>query len=433
MFTVPIAEGLIIYLHVHIPVVVIVDALLTLILLSTGLAARFLKAPMAKPWMALIVPYFLAAVLGVYKGASIPFIFEYGIRFHVVGLYCCAVAVKPAQVRSVLRWIGWGMILLVLMCAKFGDVKDGRFYLPDTSLENPNDLALALMFGMPCLALNSSKVMRLVSLAVYPIMLYFILKTGSRASLITVVAMIGTLFMLAPKRAKLLMAVALPVVGAAMVMLVRSETLSRLTLIVADTSNVQVSGQLSGAIGSQEARTELQKRAIQLSLRNPVFGVGALQFTNAVDLMVRETIGVKSGWQGAHNTYLEVAAENGIPALILYVAALVYCFKLNYQTYKVCRADSALEGIAPQSLALLVMTVAFCVCIGFNNDDYDPRAGLLVGLSAANFLAVRDERKALATAVPFASAAVSVQNPMIGPKKSGQKQNQFLARKPGRW
>jgi hypothetical protein len=107
--------------------------------------------------------------------------------------------------------------------------------------------------------------------------------------------------------------------------------------------------------------------------------------------MVENLIGTKSGWQGAHNTYLEVAAENGIPAMLLYAWSLLLCLKLNYQAYRMCRGSPERSDTAMQSLALVLMTLAFVICTFFSNNAYDPKVCVLVGLSAANFLTVKRE------------------------------------------
>jgi O-antigen ligase len=259
---------------------------------------------------------------------------------------------------------------------------------------------------MSCLMVNTTRLSRLIAIAFIPLIVTFVLKTGSRASLVTALALAAMLFFMAPRKTKMILAVALPVSAVLLSFIIPRETLMRLTLIVADTSSAQVSpGELQNALGSQEARTELQKRAIELALRNPLFGVGALEFEDGVEAMVRAATGRKSGWQGAHNSYLEVAAENGIPAMLLFAATLFYCLKCNYQTYKTCREDPRLASSVAQSMALVLMTIAFSVCVGFSNNAYDPRAGVLVGLSAANFLAIQERKKALAAAAPVKAAA----------------------------
>jgi len=77
--------------------------------------------------------------------------------------------------------------------------------------------------------------------------------------------------------------------------------------------------------------------------------------------------------------------------MLLYAWSLLLCLKLNYQTYRMCRGRPDRSDAAIQSLALILMTLAFMICTFFSNNAYDPKVCVLVGLSAANFLAVKRE------------------------------------------
>ena len=114
-------------------------------------------------------------------------------------------------------------------------------------------------------------------------------------------------------------------------------------------------------------------------------------FDDAVDLMVRRETGERSTWQGAHNTYLTIAAENGLPAFVFYVWALALCWKLNYRMYRTCQKIPSQQDNVPQCLCLILMTIAFCVSVLFTNMAYTAHVCVLAGLSAANYLAIRDE------------------------------------------
>ncbi len=393
-FTIPIAELLIVYGHVHIPVVVIADAALTLGLIMTGRIGAFWKTPLAKPWIATVVLFVIAAGLSQYPGRSIPFILSYALRFHVFPFYCCAIAVSTRNVRHVFAWVGWGSFLLLFLCLHYGLVQEGRLGIPNTDLANPNDLGLGLLFSMSGLMLAKSRVARALIVLALPVFVYEILQTGSRACLVALVAIVGMLFMLVSSRTRIVMAVLIPGAVAVVLTLLPSLTVQRLMLIAIDPTSLSLqteNGQLRGALDSEAERTELQQRAIVLAAHSPIFGVGALMFQDAVDAMISEQTGGKSGWQGAHNTYLEVAAENGIPAFVFYTWSLLLCLKLNYRSYKICRQRPDLADLTTQSLALILMTVAFMVCTLFSNNAYDPQVCVLVGLSAANFLALKKE------------------------------------------
>jgi hypothetical protein len=395
MYVVPIAEMLIVYGHVHIPVVVIDGVLLTIALPLTGRIGEFWKSPVAKPWMATLAMMCLAAAFGLYRGASVPFIFQYGIRFHVLPFYVAAIACTTRRVRHLMNWVAAGGLLLLVLCAGFGRVVgEGRFALPETSLSNPNDLAFSLLYAMASLTLlvySRSVAGKLLWFATFPACIYFVLKTGSRSNFITLVVMGVVAFLLSPRGVRVVMLVVTPLALLLVTPFVPQQTLHRLTLIVFDPASAQVEHGLESAVGSQAARTELQERAIDLTLRHPLLGVGEGMFTNAVDEMVRAKTGVKSGWQGAHNTYLEISAENGIPALIFYVWSLWLCFSLNYRAYKICKREPSMAENLPQSVCLILTTVTFAVGVLFSNSAYDPHVDVLVAMSVANSLAIQNE------------------------------------------
>jgi O-antigen ligase len=68
--------------------------------------------------------------------------------------------------------------------------------------------------------------------------------------------------------------------------------------------------------GSLEARKTLLKKAFMTALNHPLLGVGPGCF-----------ILVDKGWVVAHNTYGEIAAESGLPALALFLLTIGAAFK----------------------------------------------------------------------------------------------------------
>jgi O-antigen ligase len=393
--TVPIAELLIVYWHIHIPIVPIIDLALTAGLIFTGRIGAFWRTPLAKPWMALLVLTVIAAGLGDYPGRSVPFTIEYGLRFHILPFYCCAIAISTKNVRQALSWIGIGSFILLFLCLAYGKIEDGRLGIPNTDMANPNDLGLGILTTMTGLLVVKSRFSRALAVLASPVFVYEVLQTGSRACLVTLMALSAVLFILVPGRTKIILAALVPIAAAIVLSVLPSVTVARLMLLV-DPSRAQSGDvQLQSAMESQAARAELQERAVQLAMRHPLFGVGALMFQDAVEEMVRSQTGEKSGWQGAHNTYLEVAAENGIPAMLLYIFCLLICLRLNYRAYKTCRGSPELKDAAMQSLALILFTITWAVCTGFSNNAYAPALCVLVGLSAANSLALERERKAV--------------------------------------
>jgi O-antigen ligase len=393
MYMVPISDMLA-NLGARVPVVVLTGVILTAALPFVGPIGRFWKTTIARPWMTLLALFFLAAIFGQYPRRSVPFIGQVGLRLHLLPYYFCAIAGSTRRVRHVLYWAAGGTILLLTVCGLSGQVLDGRLGIPQTVLANPNDLAFSILLGMPCLLLlaYSSLLGRVLSLTAFAIAVLAILRTGSRASFVTLPVVTVAAFYLVRRGSKIIMLAIASGVAVMMLVMVPPQTWRRLTLIVADPVQTRVADQLlQGAVDSQAARTELQRRAVQLIARHPLLGVGPLMFPDAADAMVRRQTGQRTQWQVAHNTYLEIAAENGIPALIFYVWTLAWCVKVNYRVYRTCQTQPSQRMNTPQALCLLLMTVAFTVGILFSNAAYLPIADVVIGLSAANVLAVESE------------------------------------------
>jgi O-antigen ligase len=68
--------------------------------------------------------------------------------------------------------------------------------------------------------------------------------------------------------------------------------------------------------GSAQQRRELLTRSLEVTLRHPVFGVGPGQFQQ-----------VSGYWLQTHNTYTQLSAEAGIPALIIFLIIVKRTFK----------------------------------------------------------------------------------------------------------
>lgn len=69
-------------------------------------------------------------------------------------------------------------------------------------------------------------------------------------------------------------------------------------------------------MGSHDARKELLKKSIMLTLQHPLFGVGPGNFASATQY-----------WHVTHNTYTQWSSEAGIPALILFLLILRQVFR----------------------------------------------------------------------------------------------------------
>jgi O-antigen ligase len=183
--------------------------------------------------------------------------------------------------------------------------------------ENPNDLAINIAINFPlCLAfaLVARAKAKTAAWTVGILAMFLgVVLTYSRSGLLAMaVAVVICLweFGIRGRRFYLLAAVfVLGIVGTGVVLatphyLVRVESIFR--------------GNIEGAEdhGSWEARRALLVDSINEAIHHPIFGIGAGNFGAATRT-----------WRVSHNSYTELAAEGGFPALFLYLAALFLAFR----------------------------------------------------------------------------------------------------------
>jgi hypothetical protein len=266
---------------------------------------------------------------------------------------------------------------------------DARFIIPETNFSNPNDLATHLVIGVTFFIvplIHGSVFQRLFALALIVPSIVFILRTGSRGNFVAVVALMIAAFFLGGRTLKLIMITGTPIVIGASLLLIPTPTLKRLTLFMSSDSEVAASLEsgavdaegLGSSISSQQARIELIRRSVRLTLQNPIFGVGPFHFEYGMDELVRSETGRKSNWQGSHNTYL--------PGAAMYIAILIINLRTSFRTYRQALKIGE-NQIAGQALGLLLSLFAWSVSTFFSHLLWSEIVPILVGLVGANYLA----------------------------------------------
>jgi O-antigen ligase len=179
----------------------------------------------------------------------------------------------------------------------------GGFY------SNPNDMAFAIVLSLPfCMAfLLSAKGVARRGLWLFGIlvMLVALMLTASRAGFIDLVIS-GTvcLWHFGVKGKRLYLIAGTMVVGAVLLLAVGGTLAKRFAAISGDVnSDIEEKAQ-----GSYEERKLLMSKAWDAVLTYPVLGVGVGNF-----------IAYSEIWKEVHVSYLQIAAEGGVPALILYI------------------------------------------------------------------------------------------------------------------
>jgi O-antigen ligase len=190
--------------------------------------------------------------------------------------------------------------------------------------ENPNDLAINIALNFPLafafLLLAKGLVRKLLWAAALFILTAGLVLTYSRSGFLAMLVagaiclwqfgfkgrrlhLVGVTFL-----AVLLLAVAAPLLG-----LYPKVWTDRMATIVTDSPDKLED---SYDNGSKEARQELLHLSLTYMKRHPIVGVGPGNFA-----------AVSGTWRVAHNTYTELGAEAGLPALGLFLLVLIFAFR----------------------------------------------------------------------------------------------------------
>ncbi|UQN42393.1 O-antigen ligase [Agarivorans sp. B2Z047] len=169
---------------------------------------------------------------------------------------------------------------------------------------DPNDLGMFLVMNMPFVAYffgRGGAVVKIAMLAILVAFGYGVYMTGSRGTLLGSVAVIGLYFLISNAGARLILFACLSAPIAA-------------TLLASF-------GGLSSTESSAAGRLDAWYDGIQMLIHNPVFGVGMGNFMDHHGKV-------------AHNSYVHVAAELGVPGYSLWGGALILNMLVGYAILK---------------------------------------------------------------------------------------------------
>jgi len=243
-------------------------------------------------------------------------------------------------------------------------------------LQNPNDLAQILLIGLPfwlVLTMERNRMPFGRVLAMFPIVpiLAVIAHTGSRSALVAL-AVLGLIVL---RNASLVNRIRLGLLGVSLIVVafavLPGTTLDRYVTVLGDPGapETYLSPFEVSTVASSQQRITLFKESVRLTLANPVLGVGPGQFQSysANDAGRDNKLAL---WRETHCAYTQISSEAGIPALILYLGAMLYCFKRSYSLYNATRHLPGLRDLGTISYALLLSHVSYAVTALFSSVAY---------------------------------------------------------------
>ncbi len=284
-----------------------------------GMSGGKVRVPRAiKILWLLLVQMTLCIPLALWPGGAFHNVFDKYAKGVVVAMLISMAVVTVREIRKLL-WIQASAVALVtffsIALRHFSEA--GRLTgVQESILSNPNDLAINIAITFPlCLAfmLHTRGFKKAVWALALAFMCLGVVLTASRSGLLALVTSIVVCvweYGIQGKRRHLVLLTIVVFMLGLGVALSSAHYRARVESIFV--GNVEGSEDK----GSIEARKELLKKSVMVALTHPLLGVGPGCFPI-----------VDASWHVAHNAYTELAAEAGIPALILFLMAIGAAFK----------------------------------------------------------------------------------------------------------
>jgi hypothetical protein len=336
-------------------------------------------------WMIVCVPF------SVWKGASAGSLFVY-IRTVLPILFLTGgLAMTWQECRAMVYTIAIAGAFNAAASAIFlKDGGSGRFGTGFTgTIGNPNDLAAHLLFMLPyfifwAVAGRVPFAVRLLGWPALGLGLFWILASGSRGALLALLVAAGLLLL----RLRPTQSVAALGGGALLVLLllpaVPRSVLNRALSVFGEHEGTAM--EQREADESARVRKRLLRRSIEFSLQHPVFGVGPFQFGTADGVESKPASGgaytERSLWLSAHNSFLAVSAESGLPAFGCFIGALVLTWLHIRRAARLVKQRPGLSEIAAALSCFEISLLSFSAAIFFANFSYYFHLPTVVGMGS---------------------------------------------------
>jgi O-antigen ligase len=361
------------------------------VIVSNGLKRAYREWP-GWLWLAFAVWLLLAIPFSSWKGGSLALVMAYIRTNFIMFLVTAGLATRWTHCKSMLYAIAMGAIVNLGTAKFFIKASSGdRLTLQGVGLiSNPNDLAAHLLFVLPFLLFIVLKprihlAFRFLFGAAIVVGVFQILRTGSRGAFIALAFTLMFILVQGPRALKFAVATAVPVVLVILILMLPSSTWQRLTSFSSDDSSSRE------AVESSEARKYLLKQSLIYTFQHPIFGIGPGQFMTYEGQEKKEQ-GLRGAWHETHNSYTAISSECGIPALLLYLAAVISTFRLLGSIRKKAKTYGQTEIIAA-AFCLKVALFAYSIVTLFVNFGYLFYLPATSGLVVAMWYAVRRDQQ----------------------------------------
>jgi len=332
----------------------------------------------------------------------------------------CLLTVGLVDNRRRLDFLLWTIALSLgfygVKCGLFGLLTGGRILQgPGGMLQDNNDLALAMSMNLPLLwylgHTSASRNVRLGMTAAFFLSILTVVLTTSRGGFLTMSLVLGLMVLRSRHRMVGISAGFLAVL--LFVIFLPKDVRERLATLKDPTAE-----------GSAQGRLYAWRVAWEMGRQNPLLGVGFYNFTSVFrryDPHPRQEWEYGKGEGSvrvAHNSYMQVLAESGFPALFCFMILVPSTLLLLQKTRRLGRSRDGPAWVIPYVNALQISLIAFAFGAIFLNRSHFDLFYHLITIAAALHLIARKP------------AEVTAGAPGRAPKARALPRDPYLLREP---
>jgi len=309
----------------------IVTGLLSILLFALDdQSARRLKWIAGGPmtWMLALAGCAVLSIPGaLVPGHSFDYVLDEFAKTLVMAIVLAGAIRGAGDVERIIRVLFWGVVLYsVVVLMRFDVTSGGDWRLGHLYYYDANDFATVSVASIPLgvyLARRTHSWRRVLSVLALIVLSITIVRSGSRGGFLALVST-GVFIVLSVRAisfGRRLAAVA--IVGVVLFVVASERYWTQMGTILSKTDYNQT---------EETGRLQIWQRGVGYVLTHPILGVGVDNFGAAEGMLApfagRQQYGVGVKWNAPHNTFLQVAAEMGLPALAFFIAMIVSAFRV---------------------------------------------------------------------------------------------------------
>jgi len=404
---------------------VAIRAMTVMMLLSRAFQLA-LKSRIGKALLGFTICFGMSVPFSLWRGGSKELFQSWVLLPFTVYLAVAGMIGDYPQWFKAFKALTYALLVFTIIANVFGVNNDGRLFLTQGKFGNPNEMAQALLLGLPLwgamMIMAKSLPGKAFALGVMVLILATTFRTGSRGAMIAFGVTLLAVFLRAPVMGKLKIVMAGVVFMGIVLTTMPGKLIARYKTVAEESDDGEMDATMRDSASSSTAsRKQLLKHSLIFTMQHPLFGVGAGMFVVADDSYVKALGGRKGTWLGTHNSYTQVSSELGIPALLFFLSAVGMSVTGSYRIYQSTRGDPRLEDLGTVALGLHYCMIIYAVTVLFEHIAYTVMLPVFGGMVAAMVRTAEVEIKRIqATPPPVSMSTAMFHNYLAARPRQGQ-------------